>query len=238
VHSGPDTGGSLLEREDRYYRTGRLNVRHCAILGSVDVVVAKDCQKEGRDHRIPNPLDSSEAAGIAARMERLDGLHRCLDVGCPQKAAVDYSRVGHKVVAGNLEVLHKVAVGLRGLRMAEIAAHRCLGVVYHRMVVVGRLKGYHNRVVSLEGLHKVVESYMTEIEAGSGSRTVVVVDCMTEVEIEANLRAGHIDLTVEGCIVYGLFRWVGMNLGELIQSIRPVGHYETNIHKRLLAVKC
>ena len=122
--------------------------------------------------------------------------------------------------------------------MAEIAGHKCLGVVCLRTTVVGRSKVSHNLVVSLEELHKVVESCMTEIEAGSGSRTVVVVDCMTEIEIEASLRAGNIDLAAEGCTVYVLFRWVGMRLGGLIQSIHPVDHYETNIHKCFLAVQC
>jgi len=57
--------------------------------------------------------------------------------------------------------------------MAEIAGHKCLGVVCLRTTVVGRSKVSHNLVVSLEELHKVVESCMTEIEAGSGSRIVV-----------------------------------------------------------------
>lgn len=117
--------------------------------------------------------------------------------------------------------------------MAEIAGRRCLGVACLRTGIVGSLKEYHNLPASLGGLHKVAESYMTE--ADSGSRTAVAVECMTGTEIGANLRAGHIDSTAEGCTVYVLFRWVGMNLGALIQSIRPVGHYETNIHKRFLA---
>ena len=111
MHSDPDKDGTLLELEDRYYRTGPLNVQHCAILGSVDVVVVKGCQKEGRDHRIQSPIDSSEAAGIAAKREHLDGLRMCLDVGCPRKAVVDYWGVGRKVVAGHLEALHKAVAG-------------------------------------------------------------------------------------------------------------------------------
>ena len=120
--------------------------------------------------------------------------------------------------------------------MAEIAGHRCPGVVRLRTVVVAHSREYHNPVVRLEEPHKVVESCTTAIEAGSGSRTAVVVDCMTETEIGVSLRAGHIDSTAEDCIAYALFRWVGMNLGELIQSIRPVAHFETSIHKSFLAV--
>jgi hypothetical protein len=122
--------------------------------------------------------------------------------------------------------------------MAEIAGHKCLGVVCLRTTVVGRSKVSHNLVVSLEELHKVVESCMTEIEAGSGSRIVVAFDCMIETATAASLRAAHTGLRVEDCIVYVLFRWVGMRLGGLIQSIHPVDHYETNIHKCFLAVQC
>jgi len=89
--------------------------------------------------------------------------------------------------------------------MVEIAGHRCPGVVRLRTVVVGHLKEYHNLVVRLEGRHKVVESCTTEMEAGSGSKTAEVVDCMTETEIGASLRAGHIDSTAEDCIAYALF---------------------------------
>jgi len=71
--------------------------------------------------------------------------------------------------------------------MAEIADHKCLGVVRLRKVVVERSKACHSLVVSLGVLRKVVESCMIEIEAGSGSRVVVAVGCTAEAEVEIEM---------------------------------------------------
>jgi hypothetical protein len=53
-------------------------------------VTVKGCQKEEPDHCIQSRLDNSEAADIVVKRERLDDLHRCLDVERPQKVVVDY----------------------------------------------------------------------------------------------------------------------------------------------------
>lgn len=122
---------------------------------------------------------------------------------------------------------------------AEIAGHKCLGVGFLHMVVVGHLKVCHKLVVSLGVLRKeVVESCMIEIEVCSARRVVGNAGCMIETETETDLHPGHIGLAGEDCIVYEPFRWVDKRLGVPIQSIHPVALHEKNIHKWFPATKC
>jgi hypothetical protein len=205
VHYGRGMDGSLWvweghQGQDRCH-TDHQNVLHYTNLGSDGVAAVEGYQKAG--HHIQNHLDNSEAVRIAV-MVVLDDPHMYL--------GVEYL---HKAVVEGLKVRRKMAVGWEGERIVEIdSLHKYLGVGCLRRVAVGRLKASRKLAASFGvALRKeYVVSCRTEVEVGSGSRSVVAVDCMM------------------------LLRSVDRRLVVLNQNSHPVAHYEMNSHKRLPAI--
>ncbi len=100
VHSALGIDGSLLVRECRYCHISRQSVLHCADLESAGVAAVEDCQK-GAHHILEFLLpDNLEAAGIAAKVEPLGVIRRCLGVELLQKVVVECLVGRRKLVAG------------------------------------------------------------------------------------------------------------------------------------------